>query len=123
MVARYLRDAGVGAQFGLLGEGNLAIATALDELGVRFVGARREDAAVSMADGWARRTGSVGFASVTHGPGFTNTVTALTEASRHRTPLVLLTGLTPSTSLHNPQRFPTEQLTTLTGAGWREVRG
>ncbi|MFC5751919.1 thiamine pyrophosphate-binding protein [Actinomadura rugatobispora] len=123
MIARYLRDAGVTVQFGLLGEGNIAVATALDQLGVRFVGARREDAAVSMADGWARRTGSVGFASVTQGPGFTNTVTALTEAARHGTPLVLLTGVTPRADLHNSQRFPTRELVALTGAGWRETRG
>jgi acetolactate synthase I/II/III large subunit len=123
MIARYLRDAGISAQFGLLGEGNIAIATALDELGVGFVGARREDAAVGMADGWARRTGSVGFASVTQGPGFTNTVTALTEASRHRTPLVLLTGVTARGDLANSQRFPSERLTELTGAVWWETRG
>ncbi|OLF12071.1 hypothetical protein BLA60_08590 [Actinophytocola xinjiangensis] len=123
LIARYLRDAGVTVQFGLLGEGNIAVATALDELGVRFVGARREDAALGMADGWSRRTGTVGLASVTHGPGFTNAITSLTEAARHRTPLVLLTGLTARSSLHNSQRFPHEQATALTGAGWREIRG
>lgn len=122
MIARYLRDAGVTKQFGVLGEGNIAIATALRELGVPFVAARREDGAVAMADGWARRTGDVGFASVTQGPGMTNTVTSLTEASRHGTPLVLLTGVTPAKALHNPQRFPTEQLVGLTGAGWRRLR-
>lgn len=123
LIARYLRDAGVTVQFGLLGEGNIAVATALDDLGVRFVGSRREDAALGMADGWARRTGTVGFASVTHGPGFTNAITSLTEAARHRTPVVLLTGLTARHALHNSQRFPHEQATALTGAGWREVRG
>lgn len=122
MLARYVRDAGVTTQFGLLGEGNIAVATALQELGVPFVPARREDGAVGMADGWSRRTGSVGFVSVTQGPGLTNTVTSLTEASRHRTPLVLLTGVTPAAALHNPQRFPAEQLVGLTGAGWRQVR-
>lgn len=122
MLARYVRDAGVTTQFGLLGEGNIAVATALQELGVRFVPARREDGAVGMADGWARRTGGVGFVSVTQGPGLTNTVTSLTEAARHGTSLVLLTGVTPAAALHNPQRFPAEQLVGLTGAGWRQVR-
>lgn len=123
LIARCLRSGGITTQFGLPGEGNIAIATALQELGADFICARREDAAVSMADGWARRTGRTGFVSVTHGPGLTNTVTALTEAVRHPTPLVLLTGVTPPSSLHNSQRFPAEQLARLTGAGWREIRG
>lgn len=123
LTALCLYEGGVRLQFGLPGEGNIAIATALQELGADFVCARREDAAVSMADGWARRTGMTGFVSVTHGPGLTNTVTALTEASRHGTPLVLLTGLTPRESRHNSQRFPAEHLAHLTGADWREVRG
>lgn len=123
VIARCLSAGGIEIQFGLPGEGNIAIATALQESGVDFVCARREDAAVSMADGWARRTGKTGFVSVTHGPGLTNTVTALTEAARHGTPLVLLTGVTPRSSRHNPQRFPAEQLAGLTGAGWLDVRG
>ena len=43
-----------------------------------------------MADAWARVTGEVGVATVHQGPGFTNAVTALAEAAKARTPLLLL---------------------------------
>jgi thiamine pyrophosphate-dependent acetolactate synthase large subunit-like protein len=47
-----------------------------------------------MADGYARVSGSVGVATVHQGPGLTNTLTALTEAARSRTPLVLIAAET-----------------------------
>lgn len=122
-IAKYITDLGVDVQFGVLGEGTIAVVTALEERGVPYVAARREDAAVSMADGWARRSGQVGFCSVTSGPGLTNTVTALIEAVRRGTPLVLLTALTPRALVHHPQRVAAEALVAATGAGWREASG
>ena len=78
----------VDTVFGLLGDGNmLALAALVDRHGARLV-TRHENAAVLMADGWARTTGRVGVASVTCGPGLTQVATALTGAVRNRTPLV-----------------------------------
>jgi thiamine pyrophosphate-dependent acetolactate synthase large subunit-like protein len=76
--------------FGLVGSGNLELANALVFAGVTYHGACHEAGAVAMADGYARVSGAVGMATVHQGPGFTNTLTALTEAVRSRTPLVLL---------------------------------
>ena len=45
-----------------------------------------------MADGYARASGRVGFAIVHHGPGLTNAITALTEAAKSATPLMLVTA-------------------------------
>ena len=123
LIAKYIADTGVDAAFGVVGEGNLAIVTALTDLGVHYVAARREDAAVGMADGWARRTGRTGVATATTGPGLTNTITAMTEGVRARTPMVLVTALTPPASLHNPQRVEARTHMEATGAGWREARG
>lgn len=123
VAAKYLRDAGVEVVYGLLGEGNMAIVTSMTEQGSRYVYVRREDAAVNMADGYARRTGKIGFASVTHGGGLMNSTTALTEATRRGSPLVLLSATTPRAMLHNAQRIPAEELVAVTGSGWREVRG
>lgn len=123
IVAKYIADSAIDVQFGVVGEGNLAVVTALHELGVRYVPARREDAAVGMADGWARRRpGRVGFASVTSGPGLTNTVTSLVEAARRHSSIVVLVSLTPPSALHHPQRLDAQAMVATTGAGWVELR-
>jgi thiamine pyrophosphate-dependent acetolactate synthase large subunit-like protein len=76
--------------FGLVGSGNLQLANALVSAGATYHGACHEAGAVAMADGYARVSGAVGVATVHQGPGFTNALTALTEAVRSGTPLVLL---------------------------------
>ena len=54
-----------------------------------------------MADGYARVSGRVGVCSVHQGPGFTNTMTGLTEAAKARTPLLLLAGEAPAAALRS----------------------
>lgn len=112
---------GVDTLFGLMGDANMRIVAhyrgALDG---RFVGATHEAGAVSAADGYHRLTGRVGVATVTHGPGLTNTVTALTEAARNRSSIVVITGDTP------PVRTWTQQIdigavVAPTGAGYERV--
>jgi len=93
-VASVLVDLGTREVFGLVGSGNLELANSLVALDIAYHGACREDGAVAMADGYARVSGSVGVATVHQGPGFTNTLTALTEALRSRTPLLLLAAET-----------------------------
>jgi len=122
-IAQYLVDAGAEVHFGVVGEGNVAIVSSLQERGVAHHYSRREDAAVSMADGWFRRTGTTGFCSVTQGPGFTNTITSLIEAVKHRSQLVMLTGDTPANDIDNAQRVRTESLVRDAGAGWCGLRG
>ena len=122
-VAEAVRSEGVERVFGLLGEGNIAVLEHLTELpGVTWYAARREDAAVCMADGHARRSGSTGFAAITHGPGVGNAVTALTEATRARTPLVVLAGDTPREEHRHPQAADERAFIAPTGAGIHEVR-
>ena len=58
---------------------------------------------MAMADGYARVTGRVGVCSVTQGPGVTNTVTALTEARKASTPMLLLAGDTAARILRHNQ--------------------
>ncbi|MBM7518763.1 thiamine pyrophosphate-binding protein [Nocardioides nitrophenolicus] len=119
-VALALRELGVERIFGLMGEGNLRPLIDFDRLGGVVVAATTEGAAVSMADGYARVGRRLGVASVTHGPGATNALTALTEAVRARTPLLLLTGDTPPRDDHL-QRFDLRGLAGLAGAGYLRV--
>ncbi|MFD1860093.1 thiamine pyrophosphate-binding protein [Aeromicrobium camelliae] len=119
-LAQSLREAGISTVFGLLGDGNLDQVLAFAAHGGRFVPTLDESGAVSAADGWARTTGQVGVASVTHGPGFTNTLTALTEAVRARSHLLLLTGDTAPVA-HHLQRFDLAAAARLAGAEYVRV--
>lgn len=122
-LAASLAASGVDTSFGLVGEANIGLATALVRRHrVRYVAARREDSAVAMADGYARATGRIGVATVTHGPGLTNTATALTEAARAGTPLLLLAGAVAPADQTNRQRFDQQRLAETCGAATIEVR-
>ena len=75
-----------------------------------------------MALGYAAMSHKVGVATVTLGPGLTNTVTALVEGARGGTPLVLLCG---DTSIEDREGLPNvDQLpvVTATGAGFQQLR-
>lgn len=79
--------------FTLMGAGNLRLIHHLaTEHGVAVHHLRHENGAVGAADGWTRVTGRVGWCTVTQGPGFTNTLTALLTADRARSAVVLITS-------------------------------
>src|SRR5690554_1481395 len=85
--------------FGLMGNGNAHLIDALTKLGMPFSEVRHEVATVASADAYARITGKLAIATATYGAGYTNTLTALAEASQARTPLLLVVGDAPSTGL------------------------
>lgn len=79
--------------FTLMGAGNLRLIHHLATgHGVAVHHLRHENGAVGAADGYARVTGRVGWCTVTQGPGFTNTITALLTAHRARSAVVLVTA-------------------------------
>ena len=81
--------------FGLMGDGNMRLFTALDRAGVELAEVRHESAAVAMAEGYSWSSGRVGICSVTHGPGLTHVATSLVVAARNRSKLVLIAAETP----------------------------
>ncbi|MGA5765288.1 thiamine pyrophosphate-binding protein [Nonomuraea bangladeshensis] len=91
-VGRALAACGVEAVFGVVGSGNFHVTNALVAAGARFVAARHEGGAATMADAYARMSGRAGVLSVHQGPGLTNAVTGIAEAAKSRTPLVVLAG-------------------------------
>jgi thiamine pyrophosphate-dependent acetolactate synthase large subunit-like protein len=115
-VGAALARLGVDTVFGLAGSGNFVVTNALVAGGARFVSARHEGGAVAMADGWARVTGRVGVASVHQGPGLTNTLTALAEAAKAGTPLLVLAGDTPPAALRSNFRIDQHELVRAVGA-------
>lgn len=93
MVIQSLIDQGVKQIFGYPGGSVLDIYDALHTIGgIDHVLVRHEQAAVHMADGYARATGDVGVVLVTSGPGATNTITGIATAYMDSVPLVILSG-------------------------------
>ena len=95
LVARFLRDHGVDRVFGLQGGHIQPVWDQLARLGVRIVDVRDEGSAVHMAHAHSELTGETGVALVTAGPGVTNTVTAVANASISRIPLLVFGGCPP----------------------------
>jgi acetolactate synthase-1/2/3 large subunit len=94
-VTRTLADSGVMDAFGVVGNGNFLAVTGLVADGIRYVQARHEGGAMAMADAYYRVTGEVGICTTTYGPGLTNTATALAEAAKYRSGVLVLCGDAP----------------------------
>ncbi|MCW9697989.1 MULTISPECIES: acetolactate synthase 3 large subunit [unclassified Avibacterium] len=93
MVVQSLRDQGVKFVFGYPGGSVLDIYDAIHTLGgIEHILVRHEQAAVHMADGYARSTGEVGCVLVTSGPGATNAITGIATAYMDSVPLVVISG-------------------------------
>ncbi|MGW2721311.1 thiamine pyrophosphate-binding protein [Streptomyces sp. NPDC001492] len=89
-VGRALVASGIDQVFGVVGSGNFHLTNAMVAAGARFVAARHEGGAATMADAYARTSGAVTALSVHQGPGLTNALTGITEAAKSRTPLLVL---------------------------------
>jgi acetolactate synthase-1/2/3 large subunit len=89
-VGQTLAELGVDHVFGVVGSGNFHVTNALIDGGARFVAARHEGGAATMADAYARMSDSVAALTVHQGPGLTNAMTGIAEAAKSRTPLVVL---------------------------------
>ncbi len=98
MIARFLQDEGVEKIYGYPGGAALHIYDALFRQDkVEHILVRHEQAAVHMADGYARASGKAGVVLVTSGPGATNTITGIATAFMDSVPMVVLCGQVPST--------------------------
>ena len=95
LVARTLKQAGVGHIFTLCGGHILPIYDGCLDEGLGIVDVRHEQAAAHAADAYARLTRNVGVAVVTAGPGVTDAVTGVANAHAARSPLLLLGGAAP----------------------------
>jgi acetolactate synthase I/II/III large subunit len=115
-VAGALADLGADTVFGVVGSGNFHVTNALIARGVRFVAARHECGAASMADAWARQSGQTGMLSVHQGPGLTNALTGITEAAKSRTPLVVLAADVSGASVRSNFRIDTGAIAAAVGA-------
>ncbi|UOR03453.1 thiamine pyrophosphate-binding protein [Leucobacter allii] len=90
LVGRALAALGAGHCFGVVGSGNFVVTNALRAAGVPFTATRHEGGAATMADAFARMSGTVALVSVHQGCGLTNAATGIGEAAKSRTPVVVL---------------------------------
>lgn len=91
-VAHILRQEGITAIFTLCGGHIMPIYDGCLAAGIRVVDVRHEQAAVFAADAYARLSGRPGVAVLTAGPGVTNGITAVANAWRAQSPLVVIGG-------------------------------
>ena len=92
--AKLLKAHGIERVFGLQGGHIQPIWDHVARSGIQIIDVRDERAAVHMAHAHGELTGTMGVAMVTAGPGVTNTVTAMANASLARVPLLLIGGCT-----------------------------
>jgi acetolactate synthase I/II/III large subunit len=118
-----LRAERVTHVFALMGDGNLELLADLaGRVRLPLIHARHEQGAVAMADGYARFSGRTGVASVTHGPGLSNTATSLLTAAAARSPLVLIAADTPAADPDHPQNFDQVAFSRASGARVQQLR-
>lgn len=91
-VAEDLKSLGVDTVFGLMSDDTAVFCIALDSLGIVFHGARHENQAIAMADGYAFATGHLGVAIIGRGPATANGLHAATFASRTGSKLLIIYG-------------------------------
>ncbi|MBI2867382.1 MAG: thiamine pyrophosphate-binding protein [Chloroflexi bacterium] len=96
---------GVQVVFSLVDEVTLALVHSLNERGVRVIRARHEQAAVAMADGYARATGKPGVCTVGAGPALAQTGTGLVTARKRGSPVLVIAGDMPTSERTSVKTF------------------
>jgi len=121
ILARAFAQEGVDVCFALLGDANMSWATRLAEQGCRMIYVRHEHCAVAAAMAYARKSGEIGIATVTCGPGLTQLMTALPAAVRARLPLVVFAGEAPLKSGWYNQGIDQAPFVIATGAAYHSL--
>ncbi|MDP2799539.1 MAG: thiamine pyrophosphate-binding protein, partial [Deltaproteobacteria bacterium] len=98
LVVRYLQKLGVTHVFGIPGAHILPVFDKLYESDIKTILTKHEQGAAFMASGYARRSGKIGACIATTGPGATNLVTGIANAFMNGTPVLAITGETPTYS-------------------------
>lgn len=91
-MAEALRNLGVTHSFGIIGKSICPIALKMVDYGIQFIPGRHESSSGFAASGYALKTGSLGVAFGTSGPGGTNLLTAAAHAKANNLPVLFITG-------------------------------
>jgi acetolactate synthase-1/2/3 large subunit len=96
LLTDYLERLGVEVIFGLCGHTVVGLLDALSKSKIRYISSRHEQVAAHMAEGYARATGKPGVLMTHLGPGLTNAITGIANASLDSVPMVVIAGDVPS---------------------------
>ena len=121
VLAKSFTQEGVKTCFTLMGDANMNWASTLAQQGCRMIYVRHEHCAVAAAMAYARKTGDVGVATVTCGPGVTQLITALPAAVRAHLPLVVFAGEAPLRMGWYNQGIQQAPMIMATGADYRPL--
>src|SRR3954453_10549248 len=121
VLAKAFAQEGVRTCFALLGDANMNWAARLSAQGCRMIYVRHEHCALASAMAFARKSGTVGVATVTCGPGVTQLITALPAAVRAHLPIVVFAGEAPLKSGWDNQELDQAPIITATGAAYHRL--
>jgi thiamine pyrophosphate-dependent acetolactate synthase large subunit-like protein len=122
-VGETLAALGVDTAFALLGTSNFTYTTALAAAGAEVFTGRHENGVVSMATAWARVTRRVGVCSIAKGAGVTHAMSAIVEARKSHTPLLVVAGDTPGDAIYSNPAVPQQALVSSVGVAVEHVHG
>jgi acetolactate synthase-1/2/3 large subunit len=100
-IAKCLRAEGVEVVFGECGHTNYALIDACQREGIAYVSFRHEQQAAHAADAYYRLSKKLAVLNVHLSPGLTNTLTGVASAALDGTPMLVISGNTPS--YHHPR--------------------
>ncbi len=103
-LAEDIKQLGIDTVFGLMSDDTAVFITSLDAIGIRFCGARHENQAVAMAEGYAAATGGLGVAVIGRGPALANGLHAAVSAGRTGSQVLIISGDAPVPG-GNPNRL------------------
>jgi acetolactate synthase I/II/III large subunit len=95
-MAHCLQQEGVTKVFGQCGHTNYALIDACHKLGIEYISFRHEQQAAHAADAYYRVTHKLAVLNVHLSPGLTNALTGVASAAGDGTPMIVITGNTPS---------------------------
>jgi len=95
-IAECLRQEGVTKVFGQCGHTNYALIDACHKIGIEYISFRHEQQAAHAADAYFRVSHKLAVLNVHLSPGLTNALTGVATAAADGTPMLVITGNTPS---------------------------
>ena len=91
-LALQLKKLGIERVFGLMSDETATLIASIDAAGIRFMGARHENNAVAMAEGYASSSGRLGVVCIGRGPATANGLHGIVYARKTGTPVLILLG-------------------------------